>query len=35
MESLKRLRAQAKDGEYAHSSKQAKYESSRHRRKGE
>ena len=35
MESLKRLRAQAKDGEYAHSSKQAKYESSRHRRKGD
>lgn len=35
MESIKRLRAQAKEGEYAHSSKQAKYESSRHRRKGE
>jgi Ca-activated chloride channel family protein len=35
MASLKQLRTQAREGQYAHSSKQAKYESSRHRRKGE
>lgn len=34
IESLKRLQVQAREGEFAHSSKQAKYESSRHRRKG-
>ena len=35
MASVEQLRTQAKQGQYAHSSKQAKYESSRHRRKGE
>jgi Ca-activated chloride channel family protein len=35
MESVLRLREQARAGEVAHSSKQAKYESSRHRRKSE